>query len=238
MRGILSFVAVSVIFSIFGGVLHAQKLDKGVGPYGEFWKPIPTQRYWAPDYFYSPPAEPKGVFNADECTICHKALNPGLVKAWKESSHANLDKLLDYQKGKLEEIEKNLGKKLTKVGCIDCHGKVGAEKLDHEKELIMPNPALCGECHRQEYNEFESEKQYGIPDWKPGRESHAKSYDANLDVDVWAAVDKNIVQGCDMCHNIQHKCDSCHTRHAFKASESRRPEACQTCHNGPRPPGY
>ena len=99
----------------------------------------------------------------------------------------------------------------------------------------MPNPALCGECHRQEYNEFESEKQYGIPDWKPGRESHAKSYDANLDVDVWAAVDKNIVQGCDMCHNIQHKCDSCHTRHAFKASESRRPEAwiemCVQCHS-------
>ena len=29
MRGILSFVAVSVIFGIFGGVLHAQKLDKG-----------------------------------------------------------------------------------------------------------------------------------------------------------------------------------------------------------------
>ncbi|MEK6559109.1 MAG: multiheme c-type cytochrome, partial [Planctomycetota bacterium] len=131
---------------------------------------------------------------------------------------------------------KNLGKKLTKVGCIDCHGKIGAEKLDHEKELIMPNPALCGECHKQEYNEFESEKQYGIPDWKPGRESHAKSYDANLDVDVWAAVDKNVVQGCDMCHNIQHKCDSCHTRHAFKASESRRPEACQTCHNGPDHP--
>lgn len=79
-------------------------------------------------------------------------------------------------------------------------------------------------------------KQYGIPDWKPGRESHAKAYDANLDVDVWAAVDKNIVQGCDMCHSIQHKCDSCHTRHAFKASESRRPEACQTCHNGPDHP--
>ena len=109
------------------------------------------------------------------------------------------------------------------MGCIDCHGKVGAEKLDHEKELVMPNPAHCGECHKQEFNEFESEKQYGIPDWKPGRASHARSYDANLDVDVWAAVDKNIVQGCNMCH----------TRHAFKASESRRPEVCQTCHNGP-----
>ena len=33
------------------------------------------------------------------------------------------------RKVKLEEIEKNLGKKLTKVGCIDCHGKIGAEKI-------------------------------------------------------------------------------------------------------------
>ena len=148
------------------------------------------------------PLNQKGVFHADECTICHKALNPGLVKAWVESSHANLDKLQDYQKEKLAEIEKSLGKKLTKVGCIDCHGKVGAEKLNHEKELVMPSPAHCGECHKQEFNEFESEKQYGIPDWKPCRESHAKSYDANLDVDVWAAVDRNIVQGCDMCHTF------------------------------------
>ncbi len=179
------------------------------------------------------PKNQKGITKQDECTICHKALNPGLVKAWEESSHANLDKLQDYQKGKLAEIEKNIGEKLIKVGGIDCHGKIGSEKLNHEKELVMPSPAHCGECHKQEFQEFESEKQYGIPDWKPGRESHAKSYDANLDVDVWAAVGKNVVQGCEYVSYIQHKCDSCHTRYAFKASESRRPEACQTCHNGP-----
>ncbi|MEK6559110.1 MAG: hypothetical protein AABZ43_03110 [Planctomycetota bacterium] len=118
MKGILTFIAVLIGFGIFGGVLQAQKLDKGVGPYGEFWKPIPTQRYWAPDYFYSPPEEPKGTYNADECTICHKALNPGLVKAWEESSHANLDKLLDYQKGKLAEIEKTLGKSSPRLAVL------------------------------------------------------------------------------------------------------------------------
>ena len=98
MKEILSFVGLSIILGIFGSAIQAQKLDKGVGPYGEYWKPIPTQRYWAPDYFYSPPSEPKGVFSADECTLCHKALNPGLVKAWAESSHANLDRLQGYQK--------------------------------------------------------------------------------------------------------------------------------------------
>ena len=141
-----------------------------------------------------------------------------------------MDKLQDYQRGKLEEIEKTSERSLRRWVAL-----IVMVKLDHEKDLVMPKPAHCGTCHKQEYEEFESEKQYGIPDWKLGRKSHAKSYDANLDVDVWAAVNKNVVQGCDMCHNIQHKCDSCHTRHAFKASESRRPEAwievCVQCHS-------
>ena len=33
---------------------------KGVGPYAEHWKPIPTHRYWAPGYFYTPPENPQG----------------------------------------------------------------------------------------------------------------------------------------------------------------------------------
>ncbi|MBC8549457.1 MAG: hypothetical protein H8D23_07385, partial [Candidatus Brocadiales bacterium] len=34
------------------------KIDKGkgVGPYAEHWKPIPMHRYWAPSYYYTPPA--------------------------------------------------------------------------------------------------------------------------------------------------------------------------------------
>lgn len=84
IKGILSVFIGAVVFSVSVSVLYANGLDKGVGPYGEFRKPIPTQRYWAPDYFYTPPEEPKGVYNADECTICYKALNSGLVRAWEE----------------------------------------------------------------------------------------------------------------------------------------------------------
>ena len=41
---------------------------------------------------------------------------------------------------KTQQIEKLLGRELKEVTCSDCHGK------DH-KELHMPTPATCGECH-------------------------------------------------------------------------------------------
>lgn len=146
MRGGVSFVGALMIFGVFSGVIQAKSLDKGVGPYGEFWKPIPTQRYWAPDYFYSPPEDPRGVYNADECTLCHKALNPGLVKAWAESSHANLDKLQDYQKEKLAEIEKTkiaarcmVGQPLSRQRAL--HGRAPQEVIPpyfSVKEAVFP----------------------------------------------------------------------------------------------------
>lgn len=215
---------------------HPGEVGKGVGPYAQYWEPIPTHKYWAPQYFYQPPKTPSGVFQRTDCVECHSQMESILVKTWAESAHGDLTKLTPYQKERLEEIEMLLGRKLNEVGCIDCHGSVGAEQIGHDTQLIMPMPDTCAVCHPKETKEFTSEKDYGIPDWPQGRESHALSYDANLWTDVWAATDKNIVQGCDMCHNIQHKCDSCHTRHAFKASEARRPEACATCHNGPDHP--
>ena len=215
---------------------HPGEAGKGVGPYGKYWDPIPTHKYWAPQYFYKPPSIPQGVFIEKDCEECHSKLNPMLVKSWSESAHGSSRKLNSHQKKELKEIQTRLERKVPQVGCIDCHGRPGAEKLNHGTELIMPMPETCGVCHPKEVEEFASEAKYGIPDWPEGRESHARSYDANLGTDVWAATDKNIVQGCDMCHNIQHKCDSCHTRHAFKAAEARRPEACATCHNGPDHP--
>ncbi|HHT9140656.1 MAG TPA: multiheme c-type cytochrome [Candidatus Tripitaka californicus] len=215
---------------------HPGEAGKGVGPYGKYWDPIPTHKYWAPQHFYKPPSIPQGVFSEKDCEECHSKLNPLLVKSWSESAHGSSKKLNSHQKRELKEIQTRLGRKVPQVGCIDCHGRPGAEKLNHGTELVMPMPETCGVCHPKEVEEFSSEAKYGIPDWPEGRESHARSYDANLGTDVWAATDKNIVQGCDMCHNIQHKCDSCHTRHAFKAAEARRPEACATCHNGPDHP--
>lgn len=45
MKGISSVFIGAAVFSVSVSVLYAKGLAKGVGPYGEFWKPIPTQRY-------------------------------------------------------------------------------------------------------------------------------------------------------------------------------------------------
>jgi hydroxylamine dehydrogenase len=43
---------------------------------------------------------------------------------------------------------------------------------------------------------------------------------------------REIADGCTMCHTNQNKCDNCHTRHEFSVANARKPEACGTCHSG------
>jgi len=58
-------------------------------------------------------------------------------------------------------------------------------------------------------------------------------YRANVEVEVYAGMSqREIADGCTMCHVQQNKCDGCHTRHEFSVANSRKPEACGTCHNG------
>jgi len=223
----------------------------GKGKYGDLWEPIPIQQYWNPITFYEPPDTVEGEFTADECVSCHRGATPGWVHAWEDSTHANLDELRDlhtddprhYKKHMLEKIERGLqkrgvleiGEELDTVSCIDCHGGVGKTSLVHEKDLRMPDRAACGECHVQEFAEAEAEKEQKWPQgqWPDGRPSHAMDWQANVETAVWAGMaQREIAQGCDMCHYQQNKCDGCHTRHTFSAAEARKPEACATCHNG------
>ncbi len=223
----------------------------GKGKYGDLWEPIPIQQYWNPITFYKPPDTIKGEFKADQCVTCHQSITPGWVHAWEDSAHANLDELRNlpdddsrfYKKAKLEEIEKGLrergiledGQPLESVGCIDCHAGVGKETMVHEKELRMPDRAACGECHVQEFAEAEEEKEQTWPQqqWSKGHPSHAMDWKANVETGIWAGMSqREVAQGCDMCHYQQNKCDGCHTRHTFSAAEARKPEACATCHNG------
>jgi len=46
---------------------------------------------------------------------------------------------------------------MTSPGSPD-HGGVGAEQIEHAKDLMMPVSELCGECHKRELGEFESER--------------------------------------------------------------------------------
>jgi hydroxylamine dehydrogenase len=223
----------------------------GKGKYTDLWEPIPIQQYWNPVSFYEPPNTVEGSFTAEECIACHQTTSPGWVHAWSDSSHANLDEIRNledgnprfYKKAKLETIEKELqsrgvlaaDEQLESVSCIDCHAGVGKTSMDHQTELKLPDRAMCGACHVQEFAEAESEKEQKWPQgqWPDGHPSHAMDWKANVETAIWAGMpQREVAQGCDMCHYQQNKCDGCHTRHTFSAAEARKPEACATCHNG------
>jgi len=175
------------------------------------------------------------------------------VALWKKSTHANLDKNRKltpkddtyYKKAKLEAIETNLrslGKlgakeQLKEVGCIDCHYDINTtKKADHRKDLRMATADVCANCHLQEFAERESERDtltWPKDQWPKGRPSHALDYKANVEVEVYAGMSqREIADGCTQCHINQNKCDMCHTRHEFSVADSRKPEACGTCHSG------
>ncbi|HYE34720.1 multiheme c-type cytochrome [Methylocaldum sp.] len=224
----------------------------GKGKFGDLWEPIPIQKYWNPKDFYKPPTTVTGEVTREQCVTCHQAVTPGAFHAWQNSGHANLDRIRNmpnaqdprfYKKEKLAEVERQLvkqgllkeGEELKDVGCIDCHGNVGAKSIQHDKDLVMPDRAKCGTCHTPEFAEAEAEKNQEWPQgqWSKGHPSHAMDWKANVETAIWAGMaEREIAQGCDMCHYQQNKCDGCHTRHTFSAAEARQPEACSTCHNG------
>jgi hydroxylamine dehydrogenase len=225
----------------------------GKGQYGQYWEPIPMSKYFDPMSFYKPPTSVKDIATREQCVKCHTDESPGWVELWKKSAHANLDKIRKltpkddtyYKKAKLEDVEANLrsiGKlgateNLKEVGCIDCHVDINTKKkADHRVDLKMPTADVCGNCHLQEYAERESERDtilWPKNQWPRGRPSHALDYRANVETDIYAGMSqREIADGCTMCHTNQNKCDNCHTRHEFSVANSRKPEACGTCHSG------
>jgi len=225
----------------------------GRGAYAEYWEPIAMSRYTDPLSFYKPPSSVKEVASRQDCVECHADETPGWVHSWKKSAHANLDRIRSltsqdatfYKKEKLNEIENNLrslgrlgaSEPLKEVGCIDCHFDVNTSKsADHRTDLRLPTANVCGTCHVQEFAERESERDTLIwpnGEYPKGRPSHALDYRANVETTIWASMpQREIAEGCTLCHDNQNKCDGCHTRHQFSAMEARKPEACATCHSG------
>ena len=225
----------------------------GKGKYGSYWEPLPISKYLDPNNFYKPPTSVKDIATREQCVKCHTDESPGWVALWKKSTHANLDKIRKltpkddtyYKKAKLADVETNLrslGKlgateQLKEVGCIDCHVDINTKKkADHRADIKMPTADVCANCHLQEFAERESERDtitWPKGQWPKGRPSHALDYIANVEVEVYAGMSqREIADGCTMCHTQQNKCDGCHTRHEFSVANSRKPEACGTCHSG------
>ncbi|MCF6148841.1 MAG: hydroxylamine oxidoreductase [Candidatus Kuenenia sp.] len=200
-------------------------LEKGAGPWMELYKPVPLQMYWFPQRHY---VKPDGTyydqllekFKPTDCVACHEEVTPGFVHDWRDSTHANPKKTPEFA-AKTQQIEKLIGRELKEVTCSDCHGK------DH-KELHMPTPAHCGECHPQQVTEFMGERERGRP-------NHIDSLMANAVPPWYPEMFRRGYPtaqfGCDLCHAAD-RCNICHTRHKFAAAEGRRPEACMSCHMG------
>ncbi|VAX28679.1 Hydroxylamine oxidoreductase (Fragment) [hydrothermal vent metagenome] len=189
-------------------------------------------------FFSSMAAQDDDVNVADNCITCHKEKSPGIYKQWEISKHAEND-----------------------VTCLDCHEAESGDKdgFDHEGALIatLVTPKDCGGCHSQEADEVN--RSYHATAGKI-----LESKDAYLA--YVGGGTPAVIAGCESCHgskmlideNSPNKlssktwpnsgigrinpdgslgsCTACHTRHTFKKSQARQPEACSKCHLGPDHP--
>ncbi|RIK85107.1 MAG: hydroxylamine reductase [Hyphomicrobiales bacterium] len=230
---------------------HDPEQGHGKGAFGDLWEPTPFTRYLDPKTLY---VAPDMDFEAtrDECVECHTTVTPGWVHSWQRSVHGDLDEIRNlpaddsraYKKELIDQVEANLhsmgvlpeGQALGNVSCIDCHMGVGKAEGNHKADLYMPDAANCGQCHVQQFAERESERDtltWPQEQWPAGRPSHALSWQANVETAIWAGMaQREVADGCSLCHTMQNTCNSCHTRHEFSAAEARKPETCSTCHNG------
>lgn len=158
-------------------------------------------------------SRPLEAAKKSECIDCHTKVTPGVVKQHLEGKMAKED-----------------------VDCSDCHGSEH-KTMDDSSLAKMPTPETCGECHKEQVEQFKAGK-------------HNLAWIAASAMPMWTHQPKAIVaegyKGCSGCHKIGIKaepeklqfrygnaqCDSCHTRHSFKKSEALDPRACQTCHMG------
>ncbi|MFV0300502.1 MAG: multiheme c-type cytochrome, partial [Paracoccus sp. (in: a-proteobacteria)] len=223
----------------------------GRGQFAELWEPIAMSRYFDPALYEGREALDFDV-TREECASCHETVTPGWVHAWDNSVHADLDALRAlppedsraYKVKHLDEVEANLrsmglldeGEALAEVACADCHMGVGVDSGNHKTDLRLPDAAACGQCHVRQFTERESERDtqtWPQDQWPAGRPSHALSLLANYETAIWAGMaEREVAEGCTMCHTTQATCNQCHTRHEFSAAQARRPEMCANCHNG------
>ncbi len=128
-----------------------------------------------------------------DCLACHQKETRGIFQSWVNSKHARAG-----------------------VDCITCHKS--HEDAKPKKSAVAPK--VCGECHRENYAQFQD-----------GR--HSIAWDKMKEHPQYQALSDPLRKAfCERCHTIQGKCNSCHTSHAFNPDEAREPEACKKCHTG------
>jgi len=140
------------------------------------------------------------------CEGCHRTLDPGIDRAWRESVHNKAN-----------------------VGCADCHGD------DHEAVFAAKgkvSAGRCGTCHARIVEDYAESGHAGaevvaLSDARFIAQSSAMQEEGCMMChSTGTRFSDGSVGGCNKCH----------PGHAFSAEFARQPEACEVCHGGPDHP--
>ncbi len=188
---------------------------------------------------------------ARECIDCHAEETYGIVSDWDSSRHAEEGvTCVDCH-----EVEADSPMALKNVE--------GHEDLEISVSLLVP-PSTCAECHENEVAEFQASGHYRAAlqvEAKDKMQTLMYVHEGREHPEYSGA---SAETGCYQCHGVRIEVDEngkpsnhtypmsgigniypngevgncavCHTRHSFSLEESRKPEACGSCHLGPDHP--
>lgn len=187
---------------------------------------------------------------AQECIDCHKVEQPGILNDWKDSRHAHAGvTCIDCHR--VESDSPMATQHETLVG------------TDIYISVLVP-PSTCGRCHAvelQQFNESGHFRAYRQTIPKDSLHALVQRHEGRNHPEFNNAPGET---GCMQCHGTEIKldennrptsdtwpnagmgniypdgstgsCGTCHTRHKFSVAESRKPNACASCHLGPDHP--
>ena len=184
------------------------------------------------------------------CIDCHKQVSPGQIADWKNSRHAHVGvSCIDCHQVPADSPMATQHETLNGTDIF---------------VSVLVSPAVCGNCHTAAVEQFNhsghfrayhqiipKDNLHALTNIHEGR-NHPEFQDAPNET------------GCMQCHGTKIEldannrptpetwpnngmgniypdgatgsCTACHTRHTFSIAESRKPEACASCHLGPDHP--
>lgn len=181
-------------------------------------------------------AETKLSKETETCLTCHMSMNPGLVKPWQQSRHAEAG-----------------------VGCYECHqaqeGDVDAMQHNGFTVSIIVSPLDCSKCHPKEveqmsrshhakanqfvgsFDNFFGRIVTGEPNFNLGcAQCHGSNVELDEDGKLKTGTWPNTGIGRVNPDGSLGSCVACHQRHAFSVAQARDPYTCGKCHQGPDHP--
>jgi len=188
---------------------------------------------------------------ARDCVECHATETHGIVEDWDGSKHAD------------EGVSCIDCHEVDSSSPMALKGVEGHEDLTVSVSLLVP-PSACEECHEDAVSEFHASGHQRAAlqvENKDSMQALMYHHEGRDNEELGGAPGET---GCMQCHGIRFELDDtghptsetypssgigniypdgevgncavCHSRHTFSIAESRKPEACASCHIGPDHP--